>query len=70
MSHSYLTEDQARRLAGQFADRLVAQYGATALDEAMSVVSMLAELGREELVAVWLRTALEIGRRRNKAGAT
>jgi hypothetical protein len=67
MDHNHLTEDQARRLAGQFAERLIARYGTGALDEALSVVSLLVELGREELIGAWLRAALVIARRRRGA---
>ena len=64
MNNDYFTEDQARWLSRQFAERLIGQYGAHALDEALSVVSMLVELGCEELISVWLRAASEIARRR------
>jgi hypothetical protein len=64
MDSNDFTAEQARRLSVQFAERLINQYGKTALDEALSVVSMLVELGREELISVWLGAALEISRRR------
>jgi hypothetical protein len=62
------TTDQVRVLAAQIAQRLIALYGANALEEALNVVAMLVELGREELIPVWRRAALdiaEIGRRTN-----
>jgi hypothetical protein len=56
------TADVGRELAAKISARLIDQYGTAALDEALCVVSMLVELGRAELIPVWLRAALEITR--------
>lgn len=56
------TEAQREHMAAGISTRLLEQYGTGALDEALSVVSMLVELGREELVPIWLKAALAIVR--------
>lgn len=65
MADEDFTAEQVRMLAAQIARRLTGQYGAGALDEALNVVAMLVELGREELIPVWRRAALDIERRRS-----
>lgn len=62
MHEDGISAAQGQQLVAQISTRLIDQYGATAIDEALSVVSMLVELGREELVPVWLKAAIEIGR--------
>jgi hypothetical protein len=56
------TADIGRELAARISARLIDRYGTAALDEALCVVSLLVELGRAELIPVWLRAALEITR--------
>jgi hypothetical protein len=56
------TDHHGRQLVARISTRLMDQYGAAALDEALSVVTMLIDLGREELVPIWLKAAIEIGR--------
>jgi hypothetical protein len=58
-----LTADQNRRLVAQFSARLIERYGPRALDEAHSVITMLQEIGRDELIPLWRSTAAEIARR-------
>lgn len=58
-----LTAAQGRRLAAQFSATLIERYGAAAHDEAQRVITMLKELGRDELIPLWRKTAAEIARR-------
>jgi hypothetical protein len=58
-----LTAAQGRRLVGQFSAQLIERYGAAAHDEAQRVIMMLKELGRDELIPLWRKTAAEIARR-------
>ena len=69
MDDRNFSAEQMRRLAAQISERLIHQYGMNALDEALSVVAMLVELGREELVPVWLQASLQIARRRRDDAA-
>lgn len=62
MQEDGFTAAESRRLVAQIAARLIDQYGTAALDEALSVVSMLIDIRREELVPIWMRAAIEIGR--------
>lgn len=55
-----LTADQTCMLAAHIAQRFIALYGANALQEALNVVAMLVELGRDELIPVWRQAALDI----------
>lgn len=68
MSEDGISAAQGQQLIAQISTRLIDQYGATAIDEALSVVSMLVDLGREELVPVWLKAAIEIGRQLARRG--
>jgi hypothetical protein len=58
-----LTAAQDRRLVAQFSTTLIERYGAAAYDEAQRVITMLKELGRDELIPLWRKTAAEIKRR-------
>lgn len=63
MAAGGLTAAQNRRLVAQFSARLIERYGTAALDEAHCVIAMLGELGRDELIPLWRKTAAEIARR-------